>query len=450
MKQLWAVIVILSLSLFAACGGGAKERPLPPGTPFPDDLAARVRAVRDKMAKLRELPVNTKAREDQVSRQALADYYQASASDLSASERSDVEAFDTAYRLMHMIGPDDSLLPALTDYLGNNVLGFYVTKERRLVLVSDKTSLTQYDEYTLAHEYVHSLQDGSFDIAKLDKRGDGEDRGKAQTEYSSTASCIQEGDAVLASTLYARDNFGAGWEQAIDGGSTPESSAPTQDKPVPPAIERYLSFDYNECVSFIADIWRNGGWSAVDAVLKDPPSTTEQILNPQKYRVREPAKPITRLKLKDRLGGGWQERDASPFGEFDVYNYLATLLNDEATAKQAAAGWGGGWISIYTRDRKDGAPQDVLVDVQLEWDTAADFGEFMTAYGQLLDKTESVDASRAGIDGPACWDTSTEYGYLGWDAVSRRIDLVISNSAEARDAVTNGLLSSGTVRPCKT
>ena len=40
---------------------------------------------------------------------------------------------------------------------------------------------------------------------------------------------------------------------------------------------------------------------------------------------------------------------------------------------------------MYSKDTGANAPPDVLLHVQLEWDTDKDFAEFMLAYGQLLD-----------------------------------------------------------------
>ena len=48
------------------------------------------------------------------------------------------------------------------------------------------------------------------------------------------------------------------------------------------------------------------------------------------------------------LGKGWRRLDADTVGEFDLLQLL-TLASADATAREAAAGWGGGRFELWRR-----------------------------------------------------------------------------------------------------
>ncbi len=203
-------------------------------------------------------------------------------------------------------------------------------------------------------------------------------------------------------------------------------------------VTRLGSFNYRECYWFVSSLYDDGGWAAVDAAYASPPFTTEQILHPEKYETGEASRSAAPSSLENRLDDGWERLDVVPFGEFDVYNYLASVLEDEIWAASAAAGWGSGWMSVYSSAQDDPAlDPDVLLHIRLGWDTAADFLEFSVAYGTaiglLADGNVQLDESAGEIR----WEGDGEYGLVSWNDTLNRVDVYISSSEAAREmAVT--------------
>lgn len=450
----WALVLSFAVSsaLLAGACGGDEERQLPPSTPFPDSLADRLHAMRDRMAEIRELRINEDATEGLLAEAQLRAYIESSLAELDDDDQRDIEASNIAFRLLHLLGPDDDLLENLTDAYSSDVLGLYIPDEDRLVLIGEETDITTEDEFTLVHEYVHSFQDGAFDITELDRRAEDEDDTDA-TEYGTTTSCIQEGDATLSSIVYAQEVFGDDWLTAIGGDDNPDELEPEDD--TPPALERYFAFDYDECALFANDLYRDGGWDAVNDAYEEPPWTTEQIMHPDRYRDREEVTVLRPVRLEERLGGDWQESAIGIFGEFDVYNYLATVLESQpgsdpelqqALAAGAAEGWGVGWMGVYAQG--DSGDQDVLVHIALEWDTDEDFAEFMVVYGAVVELVSGGSPNVVGDDGPACWATEREFGYLAWDEDNRRTDIIVTTNERARQDATSDFLSGRVKRSC--
>jgi hypothetical protein len=347
-----------------------------------------------------------------------------------------------------MIGPEDDILEVNSTFDEVGILGFFSYEDGELVFIGDPSEMTREDEFVLAHEYVHSFQDLAYDFGRFDDLVDDEDGDlDSRSEFYVTASCLHEGDASLAAYLYMEDKYPFGWEdESGDGEEGSEHSAPN----TPPAIERYRMFDYNECVRFAAALYFEKGrsFSTIDNAYLGVPQTTEQILHPEKYLIREKPTGMDRIELTDQLPDDWELWDAAIFGEFDVYNYLATILEDEEAAAAAAAGWGVGWGTAYRGPETDGTPRDVLVHIALEFDTDEDFDEFGRVYGRVLERV-APGALRVG-EGlrPVCWDLPGEFGYFSFGDENKYFDIVIATTAQARDAATAEQLSSDITVSC--
>jgi len=421
------------IAISAACfGGGGDGPPFPDLQPFPPDLEAQLHDIRDGVAELRGLAAEEQIDEGQISAAELVAYTDEAFAQIDDDDREELDAFAKAMRLMHLIGPDDDLLEIFAYQSSEAVLGFYNFEERTLVLVADNaTALDGEDELVLAHEYVHSFQDLAFDSQRLAKLAEDEDE-DAATEYGTTVSCLKEGDATLAMYHYGEAVYGPDWYGQTFGASV-EAEDEAED-PTPPGLARYFAFDYLECVRFAMAVHAQRGWQGIDGAYDEPPWTTEQILHPDKYFSRESSRTAVPASIAGSLGDGWSRLDASPFGEFDVYNYLATIIENEAVAAFAAAGWGGGWLSVYATGPEDGVDTGIVVHLRLDWDTANDLGEFLLAYGGVVERVSGGDWDGDARVGPVTWRGDVEFGYASWDERLNRIDIVFASDEAARDA----------------
>jgi len=115
--------------------------------------------------------------------------------------------------------------------------------------------------------------------------------------------------------------------------------------------------------------YEHGGWSGVDALYRDPPSSTEQVLHPatKLYPVRERPHKVTLAATADH------ELAGSVLGELQWKIYFDLWKTPHAA--EAAEGWGGDRYAV-TR-RKDGR---LIVRIATTWDTAEDAAQFTTAY----------------------------------------------------------------------
>jgi hypothetical protein len=293
------------------------------------------------------------------------------------------EQFDKALGLI----PADSSLRDLTlDMLSGGVVGFYRNDQGKLYVVS-KTGLPGVSErITFAHEFDHALQDQNFPVFK-DQEGilDESDRLLARQ-------AVYEGDATLLMTLWAVAHFSPQDMLAyLALSADPAANAVLQR--TPPFLRDLLLYPYTAGLSFVQETQLRAGWTGVDDLYRRMPTSTEQILHPQKYAANEAPIPVALPEdLAGRLGSGWSVPLEDTFGELQIGFWLRESGVKPATATAAAAGWGGDRLAVASGP--SGA-WGVVIDTA--WDTAADASEFADAANTAI----SGLANPARISSPA-------------------------------------------------
>jgi hypothetical protein len=262
--------------------------------------------------------------------------------------------------------------------LGDQVLGFYDDVERRMVVVSD-AGLDVEARITYAHEYTHALQDAAFGLDSLETDAVGEDdRGLART-------ALIEGDATITMLAWALQNLSQSEIlEYFAGAELPDTTG------IPSWMVAQLSFPYDAGLTWTTVL--AGGdptspdYTDVDAAFADPPDSTEQIIELDKWETREAPDPVEVPDLAAALGDGWEEVDSTPIGQATIgimLEYFGIAVPD---AREAGAGWGGDRAVVAT------GPDDAFaVAWRLAWDSPADAGEFLAAYETVVD----------GLDFPA-------------------------------------------------
>jgi hypothetical protein len=442
------ILALLSAALVACRSTGSEDEiPLPDTTPFSSEQAESIHEIRDAVMDIRDLKVTSEINEGTLTREEIREYYEVVNSEIDDEDRREMENYNTAFRMLRIIGPDDDLLNLFTDFWSDASAGFYSLDDDKLVLIGDASDLGYEDRSTLAHEYAHSLQDASFDLDKFDELAEeesGNDDG-ASSEYNTTLSCVIEGDAEVTQYLFEAQVLGPEEEGA---GQPPAASF---DSEIPPGFLRYMVFNYNECAIWALSLYieDGGDWDEIDDAYSEPPWTTEQIMHPEKYMEREDVTGLRPLDLRNRMGGEWKRTESVIFGEFDLYNYLATVLEDEGVALDAAEGWGVGWLGIYTEDGDtDGPAPASVVTVSLEFDTRSDFDEFKRSYEAVTEKLGGSSVTRSEDGDIVCWQGELEHALVVFYDTSIRADLLMATDEESLRKAASGPLSSGETVSC--
>jgi hypothetical protein len=294
------------------------------------------------------------------------------------------------------------------------VLGFYDERSERLVVVTGKAANRSVQEITLAHEFVHALEDQHYGIRR--KTGLSGDRALAE-------SALFEGSATALMTDYATRYMDLGDAlELLDGTGT--------DTKLPPFIEDLLLFPYLEGERFIDAFRLGGSWKAVDKVMAlRRPRSAEQVMHPAKYAAgEEPVALAAPDGMRRILGAGWRRLRAIEIGEADLKLLFEHVggVKDE----RAAAGWGGGRLDLWRKSGDGSCPapcvsRDAAV-ISLAWDTTADKAEGEAAFRRVFErglKGKPLPAS-AGV---GLW--SSRGGAIGMRGVGERTTVVFAPDA---------------------
>lgn len=337
---------------------GAKPKPVKP-IGRPTDLTDFA----EQVAELRELELERPLKSRLVGGGALAD----KVSDLAFSEQDPQEIAETEQLLiaLRLAPPDVGLGEVVEDLYREQILGLYVPEESTLY-VRQRGNGSPTERLTTAHEITHALQDQAFDLVQLQETYEDND------DASLAVLSLIEGDAVLTQQLWAQRYLDP---EELAQAAQESSGGDALDR-APDYLRESLFFPYSSGALFVAELYRDGGFAAVDDAFRNPPTTTEQIMYPERYLDGDDAEPVT---IQGRPGGGWKKAARYDFGAFDLDELLQPL--GAGTASTAAEGWGGGAIRSWHRG------DDTAVAAMLVFDTADDAAQACDAlpdwYGEV-------------------------------------------------------------------
>jgi hypothetical protein len=287
-----------------------------------------------------------------------------------------------ALKLLHLIPADANLQQILDDVLAGSVLGFYDPTTKELYVGGQDLDVAT--KYTIAHEMTHALTDQVFNYGPATQALD--DAGR--TEESAAYSALLEGDAVMTQELWA-DKYLSEDEalEAFFGGGSSDAGAALAR--APGYIVQSLYFPYQEGLAFVQKLHDTGGYAAVNAAYRKPPTSTEQIIHPETYLAGQ-GSPSPAIPDVAAATGCTGERTGT-VGEFDMRAVLSEALGKD-DAQSAVDGWNGDSYSLVRCGSSLG-----MAD-RWETDPGTDAGRLASALGQWA-ATWSGGGKGPGADG---------------------------------------------------
>jgi hypothetical protein len=332
-------------------------------------VAGALASLTREVSKVRGLPAKHPIASEEVDRDELHARLVKLASDGKTAEETRVEGLALARW---------GLIPASLDYTGlmvdlmtDQIAGYYDPATKTLTINKAAQADPQWAEMVLAHEIDHGLQDQAFDLEKFEDVPDG------------------EGDAVavMLEVLLARQHVAPPWANpSVASDLVRAMSAPTGDSldKAPLAIREDMLFPYREGFAFVAALRRKKPWSAVDAVFRRPPRSTEQIMHPEKYARDEKPVPVVAGPLPSLPAYALVHHTV--WGEFGFSVFLRAHGITDEIAREAAAGWAGDRAAVYAK-AGDSNPAHAVALARLEWDSEVDAVEAHDACVRAFDKT---------------------------------------------------------------
>jgi hypothetical protein len=218
----------------------------------------------------------------------------------------------------------------------SEAVGLYLPSQRRLLVRQDSDVAAVRVRWAAAHELVHALQDQHSDIESL------LDQPAGSVDRELAALALLEGDAVITQEAWARRFMTAADRQELGTPSSVPAGALSGRQPGY-VVERF-SFPYVAGARFAAAVIEAEGIDALSRALERPPTTTAEILEPERYLAGlDPAE----VSVSGEPGDGWTAARDDELGAFDLQQLLRPV--GERRAAELVLGWNGGRIRSWER-----------------------------------------------------------------------------------------------------
>jgi len=277
-----------------------------------------------------------------------------------------------------LIDPSFHMRPFLLSLLTEQIAGFYDNKTQTVHLLDWVPADQQ--KPVMAHELTHALQDQRVGLTKWeDQEQDGvakdvgEDNKHIQTDETDTArEAVLEGQAMVSFADYFLETSGFKGKTLKDmpqlgeklrAGAGDESDSPVMAR-APLLLQQALLFPYTEGLGFEQEILTKAGTErAFAGVLDAPPSSSFEIMHPDKYLAHAPVPVMLMPDIHPMLtAAGYEPYDIGVMGELDV-RITAELFGGRPLAEALAPNWDGG--IYYAAQRKSATSEQKMTTASL-------------------------------------------------------------------------------------
>jgi hypothetical protein len=305
-------------------------------------LVAQLEAFVERARGLKFLePVRVTLLSDKAFRKRIADQ--------SKVDQAAVDKLTKVLRALDLIPAGTDVAKEQKQLLSGAVLGYYDPKAKALFVRGGKPTPAVRD--TLVHELTHAVQDQHFHIERPDID-------KKQDESSQAFSALLEGDAVRVQQAYLKSLSTKEQNQV----AAEESSDVGDMSHVPRVLVEALTFPYTAGPRFVNAVLDTAGQPRLDAAFTAPPTTSEQVLHPDKFLVGEAPMPVSEPPADGTV------IDRGVFGEFGFIQQLEGVIDDDNELLRDAAGWGGDRYVAWTAGSKTCVRDDVVMDTPQDAD----------------------------------------------------------------------------------
>ena len=342
--------------------------------------------------------------------------------------REDFEASQKTLIKLGLITRSFDLRDYVVQLLREQVAGFYDPKTKEFYLAAWLPLSDQ--KRVIAHELVHALQDQHFNLRRFERWP------KGDSDAELAAHALVEGEATLVMIEYDFEQQGMKFDITKVGSLTDslmeqDNDSDAKNYPVlagaPKVLKENLQFPYLYGAGFVGAVLKNRSWQALDMSYERLPASTEQIMHPERFLVRDDPVKIDVPDLVGVLGPDWKKADADVNGEFGYLVALAEFIPKSA-ARVAAAGWGGDRYALY-ENKTTGA---LILAQYTTWDTDNDAKEFFEAYSERTQKRYKLALPADLNVSPGVYETNEGLALIEL----RGKDVVMIEGAQNRDQLS--------------
>ncbi|MEW6027646.1 MAG: hypothetical protein AB1599_10195 [Planctomycetota bacterium] len=363
---------------------------------------------------LPELPVNMKQCQEIVERisdrkfksdvrakvQSAAEFRNFVRADLDKSLGGNAKWEQMALSKLGLLPEGYDLRQGLENLLVSQAGAYYDPPSKTMYFVKLNMPKTML-ETTVIHELTHALQDQHYDLEKLIKTADNNDRETAvrylmegEASYVMNIAQMEQmrmtftpDSPVLEMALNRAGNLGRRplMEMTMSQAEEYKETAPdiydalTAIKDAPDYLFWILTAPYIRGAysihTIVATDGKSRNWKAIDNVYANPPVSTEQMIHPAKLaEPRDNPEPVAPPKL----GEEWTMLTENTLGELGFWILFSNYT--ETRANEASEGWDGDKYFLLQHNKT----KDIVLYLSTVWDSDNDSYESFNAYQKVL------------------------------------------------------------------
>jgi hypothetical protein len=350
-----------------------------------------------------KLPIQHSVKRKLISRDEVTKYLKVKFDEDESAKR--MQRSELVLKKFGLLDRDFHLRPFLLSLLTEQIAGFYDNKTKTVNLLD----WIEPDEQksVLAHELTHALQDQKVELTKWSdvalndtSRNVQDDNRHLQVDEAETArEAVAEGQAMAVFIDYTLKPMGKTLADAPPGLAErmKDTVSDTSGSPVlaraPLLLQESLLFPYSDGLNFEQAVLLKGGKEAAFAgTLKNPPSSSFEIMNPEAYIAHAPV-PVLRLPdIHPLIDPEYEPYDLGVMGELDV-RILSELFGGREIAQGLAPDWNGG--VYYAAQRKAATPVEkestasLALFYQSQWKNADSAKTFLRIYAAQIPRKYS-------------------------------------------------------------
>ncbi|MBI3265927.1 MAG: hypothetical protein HYZ67_02590 [Chlamydiae bacterium] len=286
--------------------------------------------------------------------------------------------------------PDYHLDQQMVSLYGEQIGAYYDVDEKALFTIQGLPLAKGLQNTLLAHELTHTLQDQHFRINNL------MDPSSKNDDQELAHQALIEGDATFVTQLYYMNsiNISVFWDLLsyffVDQ---------KEFKKAPMVLQENMLFPYIHGMNFIHYIYQRKGWNGINACFQKPPSSSEEILHPEKYLADDdPPQKMVFPHFPDSFSSSYFLIEENILGEFNIELLFRKWMKQKSYS-QASSGWGGDTYQLWEEKNNHTL---VLVWIS-SWDTSNDAKQFLMAYSELVLKKFPGAVSKINPDSFQFW-----------------------------------------------
>ena len=285
--------------------------------------------------------------------------------------------YSLALATLGLVPEGTDLLNVLVSLYNEQVAAFYVPEERALYTFKDLVFSSNLDKMLLSHELTHALQDQNFDLQTFPLKV------KTNDDLALATSALVEGDATVLMTRWYVENVDPGKMLGDLGAMFSQNTAKLREAPA--YLREMLMFPYQQGQQFAMTLYADGGTAAIDAVFRNPPTSTKDILHADKF-LRQRATP-ERIDLAPLDSKDWRLIANNTLGEFGT-RFILQQGMEVFDAQVLAEGWNGDRYHVY----QQGTNGPTALVWATAWEKEPQATEFETAYKTVIAKRGATPA----------------------------------------------------------